>query len=60
MYAAASPESPTSFIRVSILPRAIRGERSIIYVDPEDAGRGRPRKYTIFVDEPIELEAVTR
>ena len=60
VYAAASPEIPTSFIRVSILPRAIRGERSIVYVDPEAAGRGRPRKYTIFVDEPIELEAVTR
>jgi len=59
VYAAASPEIPTSFVRVSILPRAIRGERSIMYVDPGDAGRGRPRKYTLFVDEPIDLEAVT-
>jgi hypothetical protein len=59
VYAAASPEIPTSFVRVSVLPRAIRGERSIMYVDPGDAGRGRPRKYTIFVDEPIDLEAVT-
>jgi hypothetical protein len=40
---------------VSILPRAIRGQSSIMYVDPEDAERGRPRRYTMFVDEPIDL-----
>ena len=48
-------DAPTSFIRVSILPRAIRGQSSIMYVDPADATRGRPRQYTVFVDEPIEL-----
>ena len=37
---------------MSILPRAIRGQSSIMYVDPEDAKRGRPRQYTVFVDEP--------
>jgi quercetin dioxygenase-like cupin family protein len=55
VYAAAAPDAPTSFIRVSILPRAIRGQSSIIYVDPADARRGRPRRYTVFVDEPIDL-----
>ena len=55
VYAAAAPDAPTSFIRVSILPRAIRGQSSIMYVDPEDAKRGRPRQYTVFVDEPIDL-----
>jgi len=25
-----------------------------MYVDPKDAG-SKPRKYTVFVDEPIEL-----
>jgi hypothetical protein len=25
-----------------------------MYVDPRDAG-SKPRKYTVFVDEPIEL-----
>jgi quercetin dioxygenase-like cupin family protein len=55
VYAAASAEAETSFIRVSILPRGIRGQSSIMYVDPEDAKRGRPRRYTVFVDEPIEL-----
>jgi hypothetical protein len=54
VYARASETEPTSFIRCSILPREIRGQSSIVYVDPEDAG-SKPRKYTVFVDEPIEL-----
>ena len=53
--AAASPEAPTSFVRVSILPWELRGRSSIVYVDPADAARGRPRQYTVFVDAPIEL-----
>ena len=54
VYAKASPTEPTSFIRCSILPREIRGQSSIMYVDPKDAG-SKPRKYTVFIDEPIEL-----
>lgn len=54
VYAKASSEQPTSFIRCSILPREIRGQSSIMYVDPKDAG-SKPRKYTVFVDEPIDL-----
>jgi quercetin dioxygenase-like cupin family protein len=54
VHALASATEPTSFIRCSILPREIRGQSSIVYVDPRDAGR-RPRRYTVFVDEPIEL-----
>jgi quercetin dioxygenase-like cupin family protein len=50
----ASPTEPTSFVRVSILPREIRGQSSIWYVDPASA-RVTPRSYTVFVDEPIEL-----
>jgi quercetin dioxygenase-like cupin family protein len=51
--ARASATEPTSFIRVSILPAEIRGQSSIVYVDPADAARGRPRRYTVFVDAPI-------
>lgn len=51
--AVASSESETSFIRFSVLPAEIRGQSSIRYVDPADAGRGRPRRYTVLVDEPI-------
>jgi quercetin dioxygenase-like cupin family protein len=53
--AVSSKEEPTSFIRVAILPREIRGQSSIMYVNPEDAARGRPRTYTVYVDEPIAL-----
>jgi len=55
VYAAADPVLPTSFMRVSILPRGIRGQSSIVYVDPADAARSKPRTYTVYVDEPIEL-----
>ncbi len=53
--AVSSRETETSFIRFSVLPADIRGNRSILYVDPADAGRGRPRRYTVYVDEPIAL-----
>lgn len=53
--ARASATEPTAFVRVSILPAAIRGESSILYVDPADAARGRPRRYTVWVDAPIEV-----
>ncbi len=55
VHAVASQEEPTSFIRVSILPRGIQGESSIIYVDAADAARSKPRRYTLFVDDPIEI-----
>lgn len=54
VYAKASSQQATSFIRSSILPRAIRGQSSIMYVDPAHAS-SKPRKYTVFVDEPIDL-----
>lgn len=54
VYARASASEATTFIRCSILPREIRGQSSIMYVDARDAA-SKPRKYTVFVDEPIEL-----
>jgi Cupin domain len=53
--AVSSKDPETSFIRVSVLPAEIRGQSSIVYVDPADASRGRPRRYTVHVDEPITL-----
>ena len=55
VHAVAAQDEPTAFIRVSILPREIRGRSSILYVNPADAARSRPRTYTVFVDDPIEL-----
>jgi len=56
VHAIASADASTSFIRVSILPREIQGRSSIVYVDPAHASV-KPRKYTVFVDQPIELPA---
>ena len=53
--ARASKDEATSFVRVAILPREIRGRTSIMYVDPKDAEHGRPRTYTVYVDEAIEI-----
>lgn len=53
--AEASRTVPTSFVRCAILPGEIRGRSSIVYVEPEDARHGRPRLYTVWVDEPITL-----
>jgi len=54
VHAIASTTEPTSFIRVAILPRAIRGQSSIVYVDPAHASV-KPRRYAIYVDEPVEI-----
>jgi len=51
--AQASTTEETSFVRCAILPAELRGRTSILYVDPAEATRGRPRTYTVFVDEPI-------
>lgn len=53
--AVSAKDEDTSFIRVSVLPADIRGQSSIMYVDPADAGRSKPRTYTVYVDEPIAL-----
>ena len=55
VHAIASTEALTAFIRVSILPREIQGKSSIMYVNPKDANRSKPRTYTVYVDEPIEI-----
>jgi quercetin dioxygenase-like cupin family protein len=55
VHAVASKDEPTSFIRVSILPRELQGKSSIVYVDQGTAARSRPRRYTVFVDDPIEI-----
>jgi quercetin dioxygenase-like cupin family protein len=53
--AVAARDEDTSFIRVAMLPAAIRGKSSILYVDPAAAARSKPRTYTVFVDEPIAI-----
>lgn len=56
VHARAGAGSPASFVRVAVLPREIRGQPSIVYLNPGDA-HVTPRRYTVWVDEPIELPA---
>ena len=53
VYAAASRESTTAFVRVMILPRACHGKSSIRYVRPADADQPKSQTYQIFADEFI-------
>jgi quercetin dioxygenase-like cupin family protein len=55
--AVAAREAETSFLRVSVLPAEVRGTSSIMYVNPDDAARSKPRTYTVYVDQPIDLSS---
>jgi quercetin dioxygenase-like cupin family protein len=54
VYAVASDTEPAAFVRVMILPRELKGKRTIRLVRPEDQEK-RSQKYTIFLDEEIDL-----
>jgi hypothetical protein len=48
-------DRPTRFIRVMILPRALTGKSSIIYVNEEDKAKPKSQQYRVFVDAPLTL-----
>jgi quercetin dioxygenase-like cupin family protein len=49
----ASDREPTSFVRVMILPRELKGKSSIRYVKPEDQDKPKTQQYQVFCDEFI-------
>ncbi len=51
----ASDREPTSFARVMLLPRELKGKSSIRYVRPEDQDKPKTQRYQVFCDEPISL-----
>lgn len=51
----APPDKPGCFSRVMILPRALKGKSSISYVKEEDKDKPKRQKYTVFLDEFIEV-----
>jgi quercetin dioxygenase-like cupin family protein len=53
--ATASEESPAGFVRVMVLPRALKGRSSIRYVKPEDQEKPKTQQYQVFIDEFIDL-----
>jgi quercetin dioxygenase-like cupin family protein len=56
VHAEASSDELTSFVRVMILPASLIGKSSIRYVNPEDQARPKTQTYTVFVDQPIDLD----
>lgn len=55
VHATASATEPTAFVRVMVLPRSLLGSPSIRYVRDEDRDVPKSQRYTMFVDEPLEL-----
>jgi quercetin dioxygenase-like cupin family protein len=55
VYAATHADEPSAFVRCMVLPRALQGTPSIRYVRDEDRERPKSQRYTVFLDEPVEL-----
>jgi len=55
VFAQANAEKPSRFIRVMILPRALKGQSSIRYVRAEDRDKPKSQQYRGYVDEFIEV-----
>ena len=57
VFAQASSDKPSRFIRVMILPRELHGKSSIQYVNEEDRAKPKLQEYKIYTDAPISFEA---
>jgi quercetin dioxygenase-like cupin family protein len=55
VYASTHADEPSAFVRCMVLPRAIQGSPSIRYVRDEDRERPKSQRYTVFLDEPVQL-----
>jgi len=53
VFAQASPDKPSRFIRVMILPRELVGKSSIRYVNESDNAKPKSQQYKIYADAPI-------
>lgn len=56
VFAQASPDASSRFIRVMLLPRALAGKSSIQYVNEDDKARPKSQQYRIYADAPISFE----
>ncbi len=53
VFAQASADRPTRFIRVMVLPRALIGKSSIEYLNEEDKTKPKSQSYKLYADMPI-------
>jgi hypothetical protein len=60
VFAQASPDKPSRFIRVMILPRALAGKSSLEYLNEEDKAKPKTQSYKIYADAPISFGAARK
>ena len=53
VYAAASRDEDTAFVRVLVLPQEWAGRRTIRYVDPADEDRPKLQRATVYFEHPL-------
>ena len=57
VFAQASIDVPSRFIRTMVLPRSLLGTSSIRYVNDEDRDKPKSQSYRVFAERPIELDS---
>jgi quercetin dioxygenase-like cupin family protein len=53
VYAAASPDEETAFVRVMLVPADLEGQRTIRYVDPADDEKPKLQRARIYFEQPL-------
>lgn len=53
VFAAASGEEETAFVRVLVLPREWEGRRTIRYVDPADEEKPKLQRARVYFEQPL-------
>jgi quercetin dioxygenase-like cupin family protein len=51
--ATTTPDEPSAFIRVLLLPAEWAGKRTISYVDPADAEKPKTQRPTVYSEQPV-------
>jgi quercetin dioxygenase-like cupin family protein len=53
VFAAASEDEATAFVRVLVLPREWEGKRTIRYVDPADEEKPKLQRARVYFEQPL-------
>jgi hypothetical protein len=53
VYAAASADEETAFVRVMLVPADLEGQRTIRYVDPADDEKPKLQRARIYFEQPL-------
>ena len=56
VFAQASADTPSRFIRTMVLPRSLLGASSIRYVNAEDRDKPKSQTYRVFAEMPVTLD----